>query len=142
MDLNLHRYENLFRLHLYGHVTELPEYDKLPQNLTKLTLIRTCLEADPMDTLKKLPKLKILHFDDLSYIGEKMMVCSEGGPHNFPQLQVLDIKGLYNLKELLVEEEGMPQLTKLRIENSNLVMRMGNGEKPVQEKNTDEDGKW
>ncbi|GFS41252.1 hypothetical protein Acr_00g0073300 [Actinidia rufa] len=124
MDLYLHRYENLFRFHLEGRVTELPEYDKLPQNLTKLTLVRTFLKADPMDTLKKLPKLKILQFDFDSYIGEKMMVCSGGGPHNFPQLQVLDITGLYNLKELLVEEEGMPQLAKLRIGSPNLVMRI------------------
>ncbi|XP_057467371.1 toMV susceptible protein tm-2-like [Actinidia eriantha] len=124
MDLNLHRYENLFTLHLYGPMTELPAYDKLPQNLTKLTLVSTCLEADPMDTLRKLPKLKILQFDFESYIGEKMMVCFGGGPNNFPQLQVLDITGLYNLKELLVEKEGMPQLTKLRMENRNLVMKI------------------
>ncbi|XP_057467388.1 toMV susceptible protein tm-2-like [Actinidia eriantha] len=124
IDFNLHCYENLFRLHLKGRMTELPEYDKLPQNLTKLTLVGTWLEADPMDTLKKLPKLKILKFCVLSYIGKKMMVCSGGGPNNFPQLQVLDITELYNLKELLVEDEGMPQLTKLRMENRNLVMRI------------------
>ncbi|XP_057467387.1 toMV susceptible protein tm-2-like [Actinidia eriantha] len=139
MDLNLHRYENLFKLHLNGPITELPEYDKLPQNLTKLTLVSTYLKADPMDTLKKLPKLKILKFGDGSYIGEKLMVCSGGGPNNFPQLQVLDITGLYRLEELLVEEEGMPQLAKLLVEeegmpqlakfqmrNCNLVMKIPN----------------
>ncbi|GFS41250.1 hypothetical protein Acr_00g0073290 [Actinidia rufa] len=124
MDLNLHRYENLFKLHFNGPIMELPKYDKLPQKLTKLTLVGTYLKADPMETLKKLPKLKILQFDFDSYIGEKLMVCSGGGPHNFPQLQVLDITGLYKLKELLVEEEGMPRLAKLRIENYNLEMRI------------------
>ncbi|GFS41254.1 hypothetical protein Acr_00g0073310 [Actinidia rufa] len=124
MDLNLPRFENLFRLHLEGPVTELPEYDDLPQNLTKLTLIYTFLKADPMDTLKKLPKLKILKFGDYSYMGEKMMVCSRGGTNNFPQLQVLDISGLHRLEELVVEEEGMPHLAKLRMKYRNLAMRI------------------
>ncbi|XP_057468489.1 toMV susceptible protein tm-2-like [Actinidia eriantha] len=124
VDLNLNRFENLFRLHLSGHVTEFPEYDKMPQNLTKLTLVKTFLKADPMETLKKLPKLKILKFGIYSYSGEKILVCSGGGPNNFSQLQVLDITGLYNIKELLVEEEGLPQLTKLRIMNCNLAMRI------------------
>ncbi|XP_057466745.1 toMV resistance protein Tm-2(2)-like [Actinidia eriantha] len=79
MDLNLHRYENLFRLHLYGPVMELTDYDKLPPNLIKLTLVWTKLRENPLDTLKKLPKLKILKFGDGSYIGEKMMTCSGGG---------------------------------------------------------------
>ncbi|KAL7239875.1 hypothetical protein ACSBR2_005691 [Camellia fascicularis] len=57
---NLSRYENLLSLRL-KHVrwwkSELPQHDKLPPNLTKLTLLCIFLKEDPMETLKKLPKL-------------------------------------------------------------------------------------
>ncbi|KAI8022765.1 Disease resistance protein RPP13, partial [Camellia lanceoleosa] len=70
---NLSRYENLLSLNLcYLIVTELPQHDKLPLNLTKITFVGTSLKKDPMETLKKLPKLKILKLYSHSYWGNKM----------------------------------------------------------------------
>ncbi|KAA8522952.1 hypothetical protein F0562_009375 [Nyssa sinensis] len=113
--LNLFGYQNLSKLFLSGTMKELPSADKLPPNLTKLTLCRTRLEEDPMETLKKLPKLKILIFYHYSYIGTRM-VCSGGtADHNFIQLEELEIDGLFWLEEIIVEEGGMPRLNKLRI---------------------------
>ncbi|KAI7988703.1 Disease resistance protein RPP8 [Camellia lanceoleosa] len=118
-DLNLFRFENLSRLHLRGALPELQQHVSLfPPNLTKLTLKFTFLKENPMETLKKLPKLKILKLDSNSYIGQKM-VCSgrRGIDDNFPQLQVLEVFNLPFLVELILEKEVMPQLKKLRISN-------------------------
>ncbi|CAL5438331.1 unnamed protein product [Camellia sinensis] len=118
-DLNLFRFENLSRLHLRGALPELQHHVSLfPPNLTKLTLKFTFLKENPMKTLKKLPKLKILKLDSNSYIGQKM-VCSgrRGIDDNFPQLQVLEVFDLPFLVELILEKEVMPQLNKLRISN-------------------------
>ena len=92
---------------------ELPKSDGLPPNVTKLTLENSCLEEDPLEVLKYLPKLKILKLGRDSYRGEKMM-CS-GGADTFPQLQVLSISYLYNLKELSVEGGEMPILKEFHV---------------------------
>ncbi|KAE9464533.1 hypothetical protein C3L33_03640, partial [Rhododendron williamsianum] len=113
-SVNLSRYENLRKLHLHGtRMSELPQHDKLPPNLTKITLERTHLEKDPMETLKKLQNLKMLKLGRMSYTGEKL-ACS-GEPGNFPQLEVLEVKGLYELEMVVVEEGGMPRLKDFHI---------------------------
>ncbi|KAA8522954.1 hypothetical protein F0562_009377 [Nyssa sinensis] len=113
--LNLFGYRNLSKLSLRGRMNKLPSPDKLPPNLTKLTLEWNYLEDDPMETLKKLPKLKILILGVDSYKGRRM-VCSGGlADHNFIQLEELEIVGLVSLEELIVEEGGMPRLNKIRI---------------------------
>uniref|UniRef100_A0A5B6ZJN3 AAA+ ATPase domain-containing protein n=1 Tax=Davidia involucrata TaxID=16924 RepID=A0A5B6ZJN3_DAVIN len=112
--LNLSRYQNLCKLHLRGYMRKLPNPDELPPILTKLTLMWTQLEEDPLETLKKLPKLKILKLDSIEYFRSRM-VCSGGSADNFPQLQVLHISYLRHLEELIVEEGGMPRLSKLSI---------------------------
>ena len=78
-----------------------------------LVLVFNRLEEDPLEALKTLPKLKILKLHYFSYEGKKMM-CS-GGADAFPQLQVLDIDGLYNLQELSIEEGGIPALMEFRV---------------------------
>ncbi|KAL7189443.1 hypothetical protein ACSBR1_039148 [Camellia fascicularis] len=97
LDLNLSPYENLFKLHLNRFKVELSRHNQLPPNLTKLTLRYTWLKEDPMETLKKLPKLEILELGYYSYMGKKLMVCSgEGGPSDcFPKLQVLEVDGWF-----------------------------------------------
>ncbi|KAA8522956.1 hypothetical protein F0562_009379 [Nyssa sinensis] len=115
LTLNLCRYRNLCKLGLTGLVNKLPSPDKLPPNLTKLTLEANFPYDDPMETLKKLPKLKILILSFGSYNGTRM-VCSGGlADHNFIQLEELVIRCLFSLEELIVEEGGMPRLNKLRI---------------------------
>ncbi|KAL7169642.1 hypothetical protein ACSBR2_034644 [Camellia fascicularis] len=114
---NLSRYENLLSLKLkriWWRNSELPRHDKLPPNLTKLTLFCNYLKEDPMETLKKLPKLTILKFYYKSYVGSKM-VCPGAPGSNFPQLEVLKIDYLETLEELIVEEGGMPRLKELGI---------------------------
>ncbi|KAI8021246.1 putative disease resistance protein [Camellia lanceoleosa] len=99
---NLSRYENLLSLKLkrmwWGNNSELPQHDKLPPNLTKLSLSCSFLKEDPMKTLKKLPKLKILKLYCGSYVGSEM-VCSGARGCNFPQLEVLKIGYLEKLEE-------------------------------------------
>ncbi|KAI8022766.1 putative disease resistance protein [Camellia lanceoleosa] len=112
---NLSRYENLLSLKLEyigWWNSKLPQHDTLPPNLTKLTLSYNYLEDDPMETLKKLPKLRILKLYYKSYMGSKM-VCPGAPGCNFPQLEVLKIELLEKLEELIVEEGGMPRLKEL-----------------------------
>nr|POE48321.1 putative disease resistance protein [Quercus suber] len=115
------------KLHLYKHLKKLPEAHQFSPNLAKLTLSGTKLEEDPVETLEKLPNLKILCFrhelekespDSNQLVGRasfngKNMVCSERG---FPLLQSLLLSHLYYLEEWRVEQGAMPSLCHLEIE--------------------------
>ncbi|KAI7981001.1 Disease resistance protein RPP13 [Camellia lanceoleosa] len=102
---NLSRYENLSKLSLKVRV-ECLQHDKFPPNLTMLTLKYTYLKEDPMYTLKKLPKLKILKLCYKSYSGNEM-VCS-GEPGHFPELETSEFleEGCW----VEDEEEGISKL--------------------------------
>lgn len=113
-SLNLSQYENLSWLNFFRiKMIELPQHDKLPPNLTTLTLWRTYIEKDPMETLKKLQKLKILRFFTESYSGTKLVCYGEHG--DFPELEVLQIVDLPNIEMVVVEEDGMPRLRDFKI---------------------------
>ena len=115
------------KLHLYKHLEKLPEAHQFSPNLAKLTLLGTKLEEDRMETLEKLPNLKILCFrrafekspgSNIQLVGcgtfnGKTMVCSERG---FPLLQSLLLSNLYYLEKWRVEEGAMPSLCRLEIE--------------------------
>ncbi|XAR66871.1 hypothetical protein NMG60_11013237 [Bertholletia excelsa] len=106
---NLSKFENLLRLHLGVRIDYLPD---LPQNLIKLTLVSTQLGHNPLPSLERLPKLKILK------MGEFSCSCSLycfGGPSIFPQLQVLEIRPQDAGFSLCLEEEVMPRLKQLRL---------------------------
>ncbi|XP_060964904.1 probable disease resistance RPP8-like protein 2 [Cannabis sativa] len=77
----------------------------------KLKLSNLQLEDDPMPTLEKLPKLRVLMIGYDSFKGDEM-VCSRGG---FPRLESLQLSFLGNLKEWKVEESALPTLAYLRI---------------------------
>ncbi|KAH7854367.1 hypothetical protein Vadar_012980 [Vaccinium darrowii] len=116
-SLNLSRYENLCNLDLFRiKMIELPQHDKLPPNLTILTLTHTYIEKDPMETLKKLQKLKILKLLFESYEGKDLVCSGEHG--DFPELEVLEIDDLPNIEMVVVEEEGMPRLRDFKINPS------------------------
>lgn len=66
-----------------------------------------------MPILEKLMHLKEVILGDGSFSGRRM-VCSRGG---FPQLQKLELRGLEELEELIVEEGSMPLLYTLSIDN-------------------------
>ncbi|KAK2985296.1 hypothetical protein RJ640_024292 [Escallonia rubra] len=105
-------YQNLYKLHLEGSMGKLPNPDTFPPNLTKLTLRMTAFDEESMEAMKKLPKLRILKMQEGSYKG-KSIVCF--GVQDFPQLEVLQIRGEPHLEELVTEESAMPKLRKLTI---------------------------
>ena len=66
-------------------IKKLPEASQFSQELVRLTLDQTFLMNDPMPTLEKLPKLKILRIVHVAVIADEI-VCSSGG---FPCLESL-----------------------------------------------------
>lgn len=101
--------ENLSRLKLSGDIDNpsiIVNTNVLPQNLIILTLVDSALRDDPMPVLQKLHNLRSLYLNDRSYMGSSM-VCSKGG---FPQLQVLKMSFLFNLEELILEEQVLQKL--------------------------------
>ncbi|XP_058213375.1 toMV susceptible protein tm-2-like [Rhododendron vialii] len=112
-SLNFSQYELLSELHIERVELNELSHDKLPPNLTELTLVSTYLTTDPMEALKKLEKLKFLKLCVHSYLGRELVCSGELG--NFPQLEVLEIEYLTYLEMVVVEEEGMPRLRDFRI---------------------------
>ncbi|XP_060193480.1 toMV resistance protein Tm-2(GCR236)-like [Lycium barbarum] len=112
-NFTLSGYPNLLKVHLdvFFSPSKLPSSEHFPPNLIKLTLLKNRLTEDPLQTLNQLPKLKILKLDFDCYIG-KTMDCDGG----FCQLEVLRIRGLDNLKELMMDGVGMPRLRKVMID--------------------------
>ncbi|KAI3946373.1 hypothetical protein MKW92_048300 [Papaver armeniacum] len=98
---------NLRELSLNGKL-DILNLQKYPSNLSKLTLHKSEMKDDPMETLQYLPNLTFLDMMK-TYVGEEM-ICSTNG---FPQLQVLRITLLDRLKKFTVEQGGMPCLKEL-----------------------------
>ncbi|XP_058067574.1 disease resistance protein RPP8-like [Magnolia sinica] len=109
--LSFSHHLHLKKMFLRGKLKQLPESYEFSPNLTKLTLEGSRLMEDPMETLEKLPNLRILRLLLDSYKGEKM-VCSAQG---FPQLEYLHVEKLDELEEWRVEEGAMPRLLHLLI---------------------------
>ncbi|XP_052200212.1 toMV susceptible protein tm-2-like [Diospyros lotus] len=113
--LDLSTYVNLKLLVCRSLMVDFPRHDKLPTCLTELILEYTMLEMDPMVTLKKVPRLKILILGRHSYLGKKMVCFGEAD--SFPQLKVLKINSGY-LEEFVVEEGALPELKDLTLTGS------------------------
>ncbi|RVW58041.1 putative disease resistance protein [Vitis vinifera] len=112
LDLKpLAHHVNLSCLYLLGRLKNPSVGSKFPHSLIELTLSGSELEEDPMQTLDKLPNLKVLRFLANSYLG-KNMGCSSGG---FPQLQVLKLWKLEQLEEWNVDEGALQALWDLDI---------------------------
>ncbi|XVF23975.1 hypothetical protein REPUB_Repub13aG0086300 [Reevesia pubescens] len=125
MDLELGPYPNLeplsqchhlSKLSLTGKIREDPHsshhvLEILPKNISKLTLRSSSIKQDPMAVLEKLPHLRSLFFDILSFEGTKLS-CSSNG---FPQLDSLEIKA-EDIEEWQIEEGAMPRLRILKLE--------------------------
>lgn len=106
---------NLHVLKIYGlSCKQLPADHGQPPyfspGLCELWLDSCYIEEDPMATLEKLPNLRILNILD-SFEG-KEMICHAMG---FPQLKVLTLSCLPNLKYWQVDEGAMPKLSYLQI---------------------------
>ncbi|MGV8000483.1 hypothetical protein PJP08_29195, partial [Mycobacterium kansasii] len=92
--------------YLEGKLEKLPESAQFPVNLTKLTLKLSGLKEDPLATLEKLEKLRILKLLYGSYEGKEMACSSQG----FPHLESLHLECLIKLEEWRVEKGAMPSL--------------------------------
>ncbi|KAI3957582.1 hypothetical protein MKW92_027746 [Papaver armeniacum] len=103
---------NLHRLVLDGRIDGGLNLQKYPPNLSKLILVSSYLEKDPMETLQYLPNLKLLELA-WAFTGEEM-VCSTKG---FPQLQVLHLISMVQLKKWTIDQGGMPCLKELTLMN-------------------------
>nr|GLL43391.1 disease resistance protein RPH8A-like [Ipomoea trifida] len=119
---NLSRYQSLVKLHVKGHVFELPNVEGFPPNLVKLSLHSFNVKEDPMRTLKQLPKLKILKLESHTWAELSVMNCS--GADSFPQLEMLHIHYFQYLKELISDDVGLPKLKKVIIRNCGDVQKI------------------
>ncbi|XP_062083396.1 probable disease resistance RPP8-like protein 2 [Humulus lupulus] len=113
----------IYKLALESPVVRLPQVNQFPPNLINLRLFNLRLEDDPMPTLEKLPKLRVLVIDRYSFMGDEM-VCSRGG---FNRLESLELSGLQGLKEWKVEESALSRLGYLRIEKCRGLRRVPDG---------------
>ncbi|KAF8378751.1 hypothetical protein HHK36_030100 [Tetracentron sinense] len=102
---------HLRKLYMWGCLKELSHVHEFPPNLTKLTLLHSRLEPDPMVTLEQLPNLQTLKLLDSSYTGDKM-VCTGRGFHRLKKLELCDLNGL---EERTVMESAIPSLESLDI---------------------------
>lgn len=102
---------NLYKLHIEGPIIKLPEHHQLSSKLAKLKLQGSRLNADPMETLGKLPSLRFLELQMDSFMG-KELVCAK---KSFPQLQSLVFGDLTNFEEWKLDKEAMPSLCRLQI---------------------------
>ncbi|KDP43871.1 hypothetical protein JCGZ_20881 [Jatropha curcas] len=98
-------------LYLVGKLKNQDLISKFPQSLTELTLSASGLIEDPMQTLEKLPNLRIVRLFSKSFSGKKMF-CKDGG---FPKLEVLKLWELELLQEWNMEKGAMPSLKLLEI---------------------------
>ncbi|XP_042495671.1 probable disease resistance protein RF9 [Macadamia integrifolia] len=123
--------QELTNLYLLGRLNGLQFdlHNKLPENLTTLTLSGSELTGDPMPKLEKLPKLQFLRLCSKSFKGQNM-VCSSGG---FGQLRVLRIWKLEELQELSVEEGAMPNIEELEIRTCNNLKKLSRVPKTLNE---------
>ncbi|XP_030504423.2 putative disease resistance protein At1g50180 [Cannabis sativa] len=119
---------HIYKLRVNLSIVRLPQANQFSPNLIKLTLTKLKLKDDPMPTLEKLPKLRVLRIDYDSFIGDEM-VCSRGG---FPRLESLQLEFLFELKEWKVEESALPTLAYLRITMCRRLRRVPDGLKNIE----------
>lgn len=100
---------SLSKLYLFGVIAD--DIGNLPRNLKILTLSMSKLRQDPMPVLGKLTQLNILRLFSGSYSGVEM-TCDRD---DFPNLSVLKLWNLKELKKWTVKEGAMPQLLELEI---------------------------
>ncbi|OMO81491.1 Disease resistance protein [Corchorus olitorius] len=102
---------NIYELELCVKINKLPEPQHISSNISSICLSLSELDEDPLPTLEKFPKLRVLQLSDQAFTGT-IMVCSAQG---FPRLVSLSITSLENLEELKVNEGAMPNLQNLTI---------------------------
>ncbi|TKY51752.1 Disease resistance protein RPP8 [Spatholobus suberectus] len=121
---SLENHVNLTDMYLLGSLSSTPSIlSQFPPSLVELTLSHSKLKDDPMQILKDLPKLRSLSLLAESYVGEKL-VCNSA---SFPQLYVLKVWKLEQLKEWNIEEEALPSLRQLEIRSCSSMKMLPHG---------------
>ncbi|OMO89046.1 NB-ARC domain-containing protein [Corchorus capsularis] len=115
--------KNLSTIYLMGRLNNPLVVQKLPENLTEITLSMSGLLNDPMPYLEKLPNLRILELLADSFIG-KVMICSDGG---FPLLRVLKLWKLKDLEGLVVQKGALPIVKDIEIRSCGNLQMIPNG---------------
>ncbi|KAK6941790.1 Rx, N-terminal [Dillenia turbinata] len=83
----------------------LPSWKEFSPSLIKLTLSKTRLSRDPMQTLGKLPNLQVLKLIDDAYVGASLVSFGD----EFTKLQVLKLVNL-EIKNWEMSDGSMPRL--------------------------------
>ncbi|XP_057802971.1 probable disease resistance protein RF9 [Salvia miltiorrhiza] len=96
-------------LKLDGLLASLPNF---PYKIESLTLVNSSLDEDPMPLLGELGCLTHLKLRN-AFTGREMVILHDG----FPDLNVLCIEEMWNLKNVQIEKGGMSSLEKLEIKN-------------------------
>ena len=117
--------KNLSSVYLLGRLKTPTVISRFPENLIELTLSASALtdDDDPMQQLANLPKLRILQLFSESYVG-KSMCCPKD---SFPQLRVLKLWKLEELKKWTVEEGALSQLSHLEIRSCARLQKLPDG---------------
>ncbi|XP_039120328.1 probable disease resistance protein RF9 [Dioscorea cayenensis subsp. rotundata] len=110
-------HNHLLSLTLFGFWPKGGAVSEFPTYLTKLKLLDSRLEQDPMPKLERLQYLVTLKLFQNVYLG-KTMVCSTGG---FPSLKSLFIDIMPNLEEWRVERGAMPKLACLQLSSCEML---------------------
>ncbi|KAL5730502.1 hypothetical protein ACHQM5_003310 [Ranunculus cassubicifolius] len=97
---------HLHKLSLSGLLGKLTILSEFPPSLSKLTLKSTKLDQDSMEVLGKLPNLRILKLQKMSYLGKKLL-CSPG---MFRKLEVMHLRDLPELEQWEVQEAALRNL--------------------------------
>ncbi|KAJ0007183.1 hypothetical protein Pint_29243 [Pistacia integerrima] len=119
-DLNLGSLENHQQLKEMYLVGKLQKLIKPPPNLRILTLSVTRLNEDPIATLGQLKQLKVLRLFADSYQG-KQMTCKKD---DFPELCVLKLWMLKELRVWKIEKQAMPVLKSLELRHCHKLMKI------------------
>ncbi|CAN6566638.1 unnamed protein product [Malus baccata var. baccata] len=105
---------HIYKLHLSGKIRdESLEGLQYYQNLTKMSMRWTKLQLESLKILEKIPNLRMLWLGSRS-IDENVteVVVSEEG---YPNLEFLSLKNLKYLRSWSIEKGGMPNLCRLSI---------------------------
>ncbi|KAG2299934.1 hypothetical protein Bca52824_036406 [Brassica carinata] len=116
-------FQRLNQLRLDTKIDKLPNELQFPSCITSVSLSSCGLHEDPMPVLEKLHSLKIVSLELNAFTGSKM-VCSKTG---FPKLHTLEFSILDNFEEWMVEEEAMPCLCHLEINDCRKLKSLPDG---------------
>ncbi|XP_062093354.1 disease resistance protein RPM1-like [Humulus lupulus] len=113
----------LQRLYITGPVEKSLEGLQNFTNLSRLRLVGSRLQVDPLESLQDLPNLVSLFFDERAYDGESL--CFKAG--SFLMLRDLRISELENLRRVTVEDKALSLLEDMFLIDCKLLKEIPSG---------------